>query len=303
MWFETTYIWQNWKFIEWNDSIEHTVNHTLHYGWWVFEGIRFYDTDKWPKVFRLKEHIERLYYSANVFNLTIPYTKEELIDATLELVKKNLIENWYIRPIVYLWYWKMWLNPKWLDTNVSISLWKWWRYLSDLPISVKIPKIRRISNLTTDMSAKVTWNYANSILASNEIHSQWFDEWLLLDIDWNIAEWPWENIFFVKWEQVYTPKLWNILPWITRDTIIKLFKDKFDTIVIESIIKPSEIMFFDEAFFVWTAAEVTPIWSITLEDWTKKDFVYDENSFTMKMHDLYLDLVKWKISWYDSFLY
>ena len=197
----------------------------------------------------------------------------------------------------------MWLNPSQAPVEVVISAWAWWKYLSQDPINVKIPSIRRIDPQTIPMDAKICGNYANSILASLEIKKWWYDEWLLLDTQWFIAEWPGENIFFVKDNEVFTPALWTILPWITRNTIIQLFKDKFNIIVKETRIHPKQLKDFSEAFFVWTAAEVTPIWSITDEHNNK--YIYsswDEKSLTRQIQTIYDNVVRWKDSNYLEWL-
>lgn len=288
---KTPYIWKNWKFINWDDSLDHNLTHALHYWTWVFEWIRFYNTPNWPKIFRLKEHIDRLFYSASVLGMDIWYTKEEIILANISLVKKCWEISWYIRPIVYYWTWKMWLYPKWAKIETTISVWKFWKYLSDKPIDVKVSKYMRMDPRTADMNAKVSWWYYNNVLVSLEVNSEWYDEWLLLSTDWNIAEWPWENIFFVKWNEVFTPQLWTILPWITRDTIINICKNKLWIKVLEEKISPSRLEDFDEAFFVWTAAEVTAIWSIT---YSWKKILYksgEENSISKQIENYYMDIV------------
>ena len=301
---KTPYIWKNWKFIKWEEALDHNITHSLHYGSWVFEGIRFYPTSNGPKIFRLKEHIDRLFYSASVMNMKIPFSKEEIIDATIQLVKKSWVESWYIRPLVYYGYGKMWLNPEGAPLEIIISAWAWWKYLSEKPIKVKIPTIRRIDPQTTPMGAKICWNYANSILASLEIKRDWYDEWLLLDTQWFIAEWPGENIFFVKWKEVFTPTVWTILPGITRDTIIKLFKDKFWIDVKETRIHPNQLWEFNEAFFVGTAAEVTPIWSITDEYGKTYDYKsWEKDSITQKIKEIYFNVVTWKDKNYLKWLY
>ncbi len=301
---KTPYVWRNWELISWDDARDHNLSHSLHYGWWIFEWIRFYDTPKWPKIFRLKDHIERLYYSASVMHLDIPFTIERIIEDTVALVAKNQEKNWYIRHIVYSWYGKMWLNPKWAATETVISVWKWWKYLSDLPINVKIPKTRRVHPDTTDMKAKISGNYANSILVSHEVKDAGFDEWLLLDTRWFIAEWPWENVFFVKWNEVITPKLGNILPWITRSTVIELFWKELGIDVTERDVSPDELKDFDEAFFTWTAAEVTLIWSITDEAWNKVGYKsWIEGSVSMKMKKIYEDVVTWRNEKYSDWLF
>lgn len=301
---KTPYIWKNWELVAWDDAVDHHLSHSLHYGWWVFEWIRFYDTLNWPKIFRLKDHIERLFYSASVVWLEIPFSKEKIIDETLKLLEKNQEKTWYIRHIVYSWYGKMWLNPTWAKTETVISVWKWWKYLSDNPIRVKIASKRRVHPATTDMNAKISWNYANSILVSQETKNAWFDEWLLLDTEWFIAEWPGENIFFVKWNEVITPELGTILPWITRSSVITLLKNELWIDIIEKKITVEELKDFNEAFFTGTAAEVTLIWSITEQNSNTYNYsTWDKDSLSQKIKKLYSDVVTGKIEKYKDWLF
>lgn len=301
---KTPYIWKNGEIINWEDALDHHLSHSLHYGWWVFEWIRFYNTSEWPKIFRLEDHINRLFYSAGVINIKIPYTKEYIMEETKKLLELNKELSWYIRHIVYNWYGKMWLNPTWAKTETMISVWKWGKYLSDNAINVKISKTRRIHPATTDMKAKISGNYANSILVSHEVKDAWFDEWLLLDTEWFIAEWPGENIFFIKWNIVITPELWTILPWITRSSVIEIIENELGIKVEERKILPQELWDFQEAFFTWTAAEVTLIWSITDENWKKYEFKSgDQDSLAQKIKKLYEDVVTWKNEKYLKWLY
>ena len=296
---KTPYIWRNGEFIWWDECTDHNVNHSLHYWSWVFEWIRFYSTDKWPKIFRLKEHIERLFYSAKVMNLKMDFSEEEVMKACIDTVAKSGVESGYIRPIVYQSSDKMSVIAD-NKIDVVISVWPWGKYLWDHSVSVKIPKTRRIAPQTADMSAKVCGYYSNSILASQEILWTDFDEILLLDIENYIAEGSWENVFFIKWNEIHTPELWTILPWITRFSIIQILKERFNIDVIERKIKPEEIKDFDEAFFTWTAAEVTVIWNITDEEWNKIEF---KNELSEKIKTLYLDIVAWKEEQYIDWLY
>lgn len=302
---KTPWIWKNGEMIERDSALEHNLTHTLHYWWWVFEWIRFYETPVWTKIFRLKEHIERLFYSAWVLDLKIPYTEKEIMQACIDVVKKSWEKSWYIRPIVYYGYEKMWLYPWWMKAQIAISAWKWWKYLSKDSVEVKVSKTRRIHPTTTDINAKICGNYANSILVSLEIHKEWYDEWLLLDTEWYIAEGPGENIFFIKnKKEIHTPRIWTILAWITRDSIIKLVKDKFWIIVKERLIPPYKLNEYEECFFVGTAAEVTPISSITDIHWIKNIYSsWDPDSISKKIQKIYLDTVSWKEEKYLNWLH
>ena len=295
---KTPYIWKNWEFIDWDDAMDHNLTHSLHYGTWVFEGIRFYPTDNGPKIFRLKEHIDRLFYSASILELEIPFTKEEIIKACIDLVAKAWVEMWYIRPIVYYGTWKMWLNPVWAKVETVISAWNWGKYLADRPIDVKISKYKRMHPETADMNAKVSGGYYNNVLVSLEVKKEGFDEGLLLDYEGYIAEGPGENIFFIKDWKLFTPKAWRILPWITRATIMQIAKEKLNIDCEEKRILPTELKDFDEAFFVGTAAEVTPIWSISY-NWKKIVF---KNTISNKIKDIYLNIVWGKDEKYSEWL-
>lgn len=305
--YQTDLIWHNGSLIERDEATDHHINHSQHYGGGVFEGIRFYDTPQWPKIFRLKEHIQRFFYSAKVVGIVLPYTEEELINACIKTVAENKISQWYIRPIAYFGKWKMGIYPHidQLQTQVFISVWKRGKYLSEEPITVKIAKIRRIHPATSDMKAKISGHYANSIQVSLETRNDWYDEWLLLDTDWYIAEWPWENIFFINDNTICTPAEGTILPGITRATVIQLFKDTYWLSVEERMIHPDELPDFTEAFFVWTAAEVTPIWSITTQDGIVYTYQWswDKQKYSQQMKKLYQNIVTGNVESYHSWLW
>jgi len=294
---ETELIWMDGKLVKWKEAKIHVLTHTFHYGGGVFEGIRFYETDKGPAVFRLKDHTDRLFRSAKAFEMKIPFTKEEINKATLETIKKNKVNAGYIRPIVYFGYGKMGLNPKGAPVNVSIAVWPWGAYLGEEAVKVKIPKIIRIHPKTTDPDAKICGNYANSILASLEIKREGYDEALLLDYKGNIAEGPGENIFIVKDGKISTPPLGNILPGITRKSIIQVAKDE-GIEVEEKVITVDEVKAADELFFTGTAAEVTSIKQV------------DETTIgngkvgpiTEKLKAIFLDIVHGKNEKYKSWL-
>lgn len=254
-------IWMNGKLLPWDKANTHILTHTLHYGGGAFEGIRFYNTKKGPAIFRLKEHIDRLFYSAGVLNMKTPFTKKQIEDAILEVIRINKINEGYIRPIIYFGYGKMGLNPKGAPVNVAIAVWPWGAYLGDKPVKATISKFIRIHPKSTYSEAKLCGHYVNSILASIDAHSRGYGEAILMDYKGNVAEGPGENIFIVKKGSLVTPKKGNILAGITRDSIIKLAKDNKIPVSIESISK-SKLFNADEAFFSGTAAEISPIASI-----------------------------------------
>jgi branched-chain amino acid aminotransferase len=257
---KTKYIWFNGKFLRWQQAKIHILTHTLHYGSGVFEGIRCYKTQNGPAVFRLKEHIERLFNSAKFLEMKIPFSKKEIQKAILELIKLNKIEECYIRPIVFYGYGKMVLNPKGANIDCAVILWPWRKYLKD-KVKVKISKFIRLHPQSVVSSAKVCGYYVNSIFATFDAEKDKFDESILLDYRGFVAEGSAENIFIVKNKKLLTPKLGSILPGITRDSIIKIAKD-LKIKVIEKDISMKELKNCDEAFFTGTAAEITPIYQM-----------------------------------------
>lgn len=258
---KTEKIWMDGNFVNWDDANIHVLTHTLHYGAGVFEGIRFYKTAKGPAVFRLKEHVERLFKSAEVFKMKIPFSQEKIAQAIRETVKANKLDGGYIRPIAYFGYGKMGLNPEGAPVNVAVAVWPWGAYLGEKPVRVKISKWIRIHPESTQADAKVCGHYVNSILASIEIHEAGYDEALLLDYKGNIVEGPGENFFIIKNGKIFTPPLGNILPGITRNSIMQLAKD-LGMKLEEKVLTVEEAKKADEAFFTGTAAEVSAIGQI-----------------------------------------
>ena len=257
---KTKYIWFNGKFLRWKQAKIHILTHALHYGSGVFEGIRCYKTQDGPAVFRLKEHIDRLFNSAKFLKIKIPFSKKEFQKSILELIKLNKIEECYIRPIVFYGYGKMGLNPKGASVDCAAILWPWGKYLKD-KVKVKISKFIRLHPQSVVSSAKVCGYYVNSIFSTFDAEKDGFDESILLDYRGFVAEGSGENIFIVKNKKLLTPNLGSILPGITRDSIIKIAKDiKIE--VIEKDISVKELKNCDEAFFTGTAAEITPIYQI-----------------------------------------
>jgi len=259
----TKFIWFNGEFVPWEEAKVHVLTHTLHYGMGVFEGIRCYKTERGPAVFRLKDHIERLHNSARMVGMKIPYGIEELIEAVKETIRRNQIEECYIRPIAFYGYGVMGLNPAGAPVNVAIVVWPWGTYLGEeglkRGVRVKISPWRRIHPLILPPQAKVVANYANSILAKVDALSSGYDEAILLNLDGKIAEGPGENVFMVKDGVLCTPPVSSgALIGITRDSIIRIARDEgipFE----ERELTVDDLLGADEAFFTGTAAEVTPI--------------------------------------------
>ena len=295
---ETEYIWMDGKLVKWKEAKIHVLVHTLHYGAGVFEGIRCYETDKGTAVFKLKEHIDRLYYSAEKLNMKIPYTQEEFIEAIKETVKKNNLKAGYIRPICFFGYGKMGLNPKGAPVNCSIAVWPWGKYLGEGTVKIKTSKFCRIHPKSTVSDAKICGHYVNSIFANIEAKDAGYDEALLLDYKGNIAEGPGENIFLVKDGKIITPPLGTILKGITRASIIQLAKDQ-GIGVKEKTLTLKDVYGADEAFFTGTAAEVTAIESVD----DKKIGSKAPGPITSKIRDLFMDIVHGKDEKYKDWLY
>jgi len=255
-------IWLDGTFTDWPDAKIHILTHSRHYGGGIFEGIRAYKTKNGPAVFRLDDHLDRFFYSASVLNMKIPFKKEEIKKAILDLIKINKIEECYIRPIAFFGYGKMGLNPVGSPVQVGIIAWPWGQYLGGKEtISVKISKYIRLHPQSVVSDAKISGYYINSILASLDIQNQNYDEALLLDYEGFVAEGPGENIFIVKEGKIFTPASGSILAGITRKSIIKIAYD-LGLSVEEKKISVKELKSADEAFFVGTAVEVCPIGKI-----------------------------------------
>ena len=293
---ETRYIWMDGKLTHWKDAKVHVLTHSLHYGSGVFEGIRYYSTDNGSAVFRLSDHISRLFNSANTINMRIPFSEEEIVAAVIETVGINEIKSGYIRPIAFFGYGKVGLKPEGAPVNLSIAVWPWETYLGAYPVKIKTSSFIKIHQKSSSTESKITGNYINSILASIEATSSGYDEALLLDSAGKIAEGPGENIFIVRNGALYTPPIGNILPGITRDTVITLAGDA-DYEVYETPLTLEDIYDADEAFFTGTAAEITSI--------AKVDNVALKNSngtVTIKIRETYLDVVQGKNSDYEKWL-
>ncbi|ASQ45891.1 branched-chain amino acid transaminase [Legionella clemsonensis] len=292
----TETIWQNGNLIPWADAKVHVLSHTLHYGGGAFEGIRFYKTSEGSAIFRLNDHVERLFYSASVLKMTIPYSKEEVAAAIKEVVVINRLEEGYIRPLVFYGYGKMGVNPIGNPTDLIIACWPWGAYLPHESIDVKVSSFIRIHPESTVVDAKICGHYVNSILASLELQGTHYHEALLLDSQGNIMEGVGENFFIVKNTRLYTPQLGGILSGITRDTVIKL-AHQLNLEVFETDITLDEAYQADEAFFTGTAAEVTAIRSIN-----DRELCKGSGSITTMIKKAYMDLVHGKNEEFVHFL-
>ena len=256
-------IWLDGEFVPWEAAQVHVLTHTLHYGLGVFEGIRCYQTDDGRSaVFRLREHIRRLFGSARILSLAIPFTEDAINAACLETVRKNKLRECYIRPLVFLGEGEMGLHATTNPVRVVIVVWPWGSYLGDdgirNGIRVKTSSFQRFHVNTMMTKAKAVGHYVNSILASQEARRGGYDEALMLDTDGFVAEASGENFFIVRDGVVKTPPLTSVLPGITRATIITLLGEHEDRLVEERFTR-DEVYIADEAFFTGTAAEVTPV--------------------------------------------
>ncbi len=293
----TQKIWFNGKLVDWEKATTHVMSHALHYGSGVFEGIRFYETPRGPAIFRLKEHVERLFYSAETLAMKIPFSRKRIADAIVETVKKNKVQSGYIRPLAYFGYGKMGLNPVGAPVEVTIACWPWGSYLGGEPIRVKTSQYIRIHPRSLVADAKVCGHYVNSILASLEIQKSGYHEALLLDYRGYVAEGPGENVFFLKRGVLHTPRLGTILNGITRATVIQLAKD-LKIKVKEGDYKLKALLAADEVFFVGTAAEVQPIGSIDRQ----KIGNGKAGPITTQLRELYLNTVSGQEARYRKYL-
>jgi branched-chain amino acid aminotransferase len=255
-------IWSDGKMIPWREATTHVLTHTLHYGMGVFEGLRAYETPRGPAIFRLKEHTDRLFNSAHIFMMKMPYDRATLMQAQCDVVRQNDLKSCYIRPIVFYGSEAMGISAKTLSVHVAIAAWAWGTYLGpdglEKGIRVKTSSFTRHHVNINMCRAKSVTTYANSILAHQEVAHDGYDEALLLDVDGYVAEGAGENIFIVKQGKLYTPDMTSCLEGITRASLIEL-AGEIGIPVIEKRITRDEVYCADEAFFTGTAAEVTPI--------------------------------------------
>jgi branched-chain amino acid aminotransferase len=255
-------IWMDGEYVAWRDAKVHVLTHTLHYGLGVFEGLRAYSTDKGTAIFRLEEHTDRLYRSAHIVGMQIPYEKDELNEVQQEIVRKNKLESAYIRPIVYYGAEGLGLHADNLSVHVAVASWEWGAYLGaenlERGIRIRTSSYTRHHVNAAMTKAKANGQYINSILALQEALACGYDEALLLDTEGYVAEGSGENFFMVSRGIIYTPELTSALAGITRETIMVLAQE-LDIPVREKRLTRDEVYSADEAFFTGTAAEVTPI--------------------------------------------
>jgi len=256
-------IWMDGQLVEWRDAKIHVLSHTLHYGCGAFEGVRAYKTDKGTAIFRLQEHTQRLFNSAKILRMNIPFTQEVVNEAQKTVVKENHLESCYLRPLAWIGSQKLGVSPKGNTIHLMVAAWSWGAYLGEeglaKGIRVKTSSFTRHHVNITMTQAKAVSNYTNSILANMEATEDGYDEALLLDTNGFVSEGAGENIFVIKDGVIYTPDLSaGALNGITRNTVLHIAKD-LGLEVVQKRITRDEIYISDEAFFTGTAAEVTPI--------------------------------------------
>ena len=256
-------IWMNGEFVAWEDAKVHVLTHGLHYGTGVFEGIRAYETERGPAIFRHADHLDRLHKSAELYYMPVPYTREELRSATHELIGRNGLEACYIRPIVFRGYGTMGLFPLDAPVDVSIAVWEWGAYLGDEAkqhgVRAHVSSWRRISPDSLIPHAKASGQYLNSVLAKIAAEKAGYEEAILLDDNGYVCEGTGENVFVVREGKIYTPGHTNaILDGISRKSVFEIAAD-LGYQVIERNIARSELILADEVFLCGTAAELTPM--------------------------------------------
>ena len=289
------------KLVEWSDAKIHVLTHTLHYGTGVFEGVRAYETSDGPAIFRLEDHTNRLFESAKLIGMKIPYDKKELNDAQSKVVKINNLKNAYIRPMCFYGSEGMGLRADNLKVHAIIAAWDWGSYLGDDKIlngiKVKVTDFPKRCEKSMLHKAKASGNYLYSMLALKDALNSGFDEALILDVDDNVNEGSGENFFMIANNTIHTPKDATVLNGITRQTVMKIARD-LNYNVEETNISVDDVKSSDEAFFTGTAAEVTPI--IQVDNVKINDGKPGE--ITKKIQKIYFDTIRGKVDEYESWL-
>jgi branched-chain amino acid aminotransferase len=259
-------IWMSGEYVNWDDAKIHILSHVIHYGSGIFEGVRCYNTPKGPAIFRLKEHTDRMFNSCKIYRMDIPFSKDEINQAIIDLIKMNNLKECYIRPLVYRGYENLGVDPTGVPIEVSIAVWPWGKYLGpeaiEQGVDVGVSSWRRNAPGTMPDMAKATANYMNGQLIRLEARAHGYIEGIALDVFGHVSEGSGENVFIVRSGTLVTPPFGSsILPGITRNTVIRLASDMGIDVIEEEI--PREALYIaDEVFFTGSAAEVTPIRSI-----------------------------------------
>jgi len=294
-------IWKDGELVPWRDAQVHVLTHSLHYGMGVFEGVRAYKTDRGTAIFRLQEHTRRLFGSAHIMMMPVPWDQQTINDAQLTAVRENKLESAYIRPLFFYGSEGMGLRADNLKVHAVVAAWEWGSYLGadnmEKGIRIKTSSYTRHHVNITMCKAKATGNYINSMLALSEALADGYDEAMLLDNHGFVAEGSGENIFIVRDGVLYTPDTSSALEGITRDTLMQLAADEGLT-VREKRISRDEVYLADEAFFTGTAAEVTPIREVdnrTIGAGTR-------GPVTERLQSLYFDVVHGRVDKYSDWL-
>jgi branched-chain amino acid aminotransferase len=288
------FIWYDGKLVPWRDATTHVLTHSLHYGLAVFEGVRAYNTVNGTAIFRLKEHTDRLFNSAHIYRMAMPWDKATLMEAQKEVVRANKLESCYVRPIAFYGSEKMGVSPRGAKTHVAVAAWPWGAYLGEegmeKGIRVKTSSYARHHVNVSMCRAKYSGTYANSILANMEATEDGYDEALLLDVDGFVAEGSGENLFVVKDNKIYEPEIASALIGITRASVHALAQELGYTIVSKRLTR-DDIYIADEAFFTGTAAEVTPIRELD----NRQIGEGKRGPITTKIQSLFFDVVNGKV--------
>lgn len=297
---EAEKIWMDGELVDWPEAKIHILTHTLHYGSGVFEGIRAYKTLRGTAVFRLTDHIRRLFQSAFIYHKEIPFTPEQLVEATKQVVRANGLDSCYIRPIVFRGYGEMGLNPLSAPVNVAIAAWPWGTYLGDEGIKhgvkAKISSFRRNDVNHIPPAAKACGQYLNSILAKIEVTEAGYDEAILLNNNGFVADGSGENVFIVRKGALFTPPTSSgALEGITRDSIIRIAEDMEIPFREKDLVR-TDLYLADEAFFTGTAAEVVPIRAVD------DRILGDPGPVTRKLQDAFFHIVHGEEPRYDHWL-
>jgi branched-chain amino acid aminotransferase len=297
---KTNKIWMDGELVDWDDAKIHVLTHTLHYGSGVFEGIRAYSTSRGPAVFRLTDHMRRLHDSASLLYMEIPFSVEELVEATKATIRACEVESCYIRPLAYLGYGEMGLNPLPCPVQVSIAVWPWGTYLGDeglkRGVRMKISTWRRMDPNINPVAAKGTGIYVNSSLAKVEALHGGYDEAILLNTQGSVSEATGENVFVVKNGVLFTPPLSSgALEGLTRDSVMTIARD-FGYEVREQELLRTDLYLADEAFLCGTAAEVVPIREVDDHE------IGEPGEITRKIQETYFAAVHGQVEKYADWL-
>ncbi len=284
------FIWYDGKLVPWRDATTHVLTHSLHYGMGVFEGVRAYKTVQGTAIFRLEDHTDRLFNSAHIFQMAMPFDKATINEAQKEVIRANGLESGYLRPLAFYGSEKLGVSPKGAQVHVAIAAWPWGAYLGEeglqRGIRVKTSSFTRHHVNISMVRAKACGHYINSILANNEATNDGYDEAMLLDPEGYVAEGAGENLFIVKKGRLYTPDLTSCLEGITRATVIQL-AEELGIPVLEKRITRDEVYAADEAFFTGTAAEVTPIRELD----GRQIGIGHRGQITLQLQERYFDAV------------